>query len=50
MQSRDLSLVLCGDLDSWDEEWSGREIQEGGNIGIHIADSLRCTAENNTTL
>ena len=50
MQSREHSLVLCGDLDSWDEEWSGREIQEGGNICIHIADSLRCTAENNTTL
>ena len=24
--------------------------QEGGDIGIRIADSLRCTAETNTTL
>ena len=32
-------------------EWgSGREVQEGGDIGIHIADSLHCTAEANTTL
>ena len=28
----------------------GREVQEGGNIGIHTADSLHCTAETNTTL
>ena len=27
----------------------GREVQEGGDIGIHIADSLHCTAETNTT-
>ena len=28
----------------------GREVQKGGDIGIHTADSLRCTAETNTTL
>ena len=28
----------------------GREVQEGGDICIHIADSLCCTAETNTTL
>ena len=27
----------------------GRGAQEGGDICIHIADSLRCTAETNTT-
>ena len=27
-----------------------REAQEGGGIGIHIADSLCCAAETNTTL
>ena len=26
------------------------EVQEGGDICIHIADSLHCTAETNTTL
>ena len=28
----------------------GWEAQEGGNICIHIADALCCTAETNTTL
>ena len=28
----------------------GREVQEGGVISIHVADSLYCTAETNTTL
>ena len=40
--------MLCGDLDGWDGE--GREVQEGGDICIHIADSLHCTSETNTTL
>ena len=41
--------MLCGDLDGWDGEW--KEVQEGGTrICIHIADSLHCTAETNTTL
>ena len=39
--------MLCDDLDGWD---GGREVQEGGDICIHIADSLHCTAETNTTL
>ena len=28
-------------------EGGGREVQEGGDIGIHIADSFHCTAEYN---
>ena len=35
--------MLCGDL-------NGKEIQRGGDISIHIADSLHSTAETNTTL
>ena len=27
----------------WERDW--REVQEGGDVGIHTADSLRCTAE-----
>ena len=27
-----------------------KEVQKGGDICIHIADSLHCTAETNTTL
>ena len=47
--------TLCDNLEVWDSE-SGREAQEGGDIGIyvyiavHIADSLCCTAETKTTL
>ena len=40
--------MLCDDLDGWDG--GGREVQEGGDIRIHIADSLHCTAETNTAL
>ena len=41
--------MLCDDLDGWDGEGE-REVQEGGDICIHIADSLCCTAETNATL
>ena len=41
--------MLCDDLDGWDGGGE-REVQEGGDIDIHIADSLHCTAETNTTL
>ena len=46
---RELNSVLCDDLDGWDGG-GRREVQEGEDICIHIADSLRCTAETNTTL
>ena len=36
--------MLCDDLDGWDGV-GGKEVQEGGDIGIHIADSLHCTAQ-----
>ena len=28
----------------------GKEIQRGGDVHIHIADSLRCTVKTNTVL
>ena len=40
--------MLCDDLDGG--EGGGREVQEGGNIGICIANSLHCTTVTNTTL
>ena len=43
VQHRELYSVLCGDL-------NGKEIQKRGDIYIHIADSLCCTAETNTIL
>ena len=44
---RERRSVLCDHLDEWDEG-RGWEVQEGGHICIHIADSLCCTAETNT--
>ena len=43
-------LVLCGDLDRWDGGEGGRKVQEGGDVCMHTAGSLHCTAETNTTL
>ena len=40
----------CGDLDGWKGEGNEREDQEGGDICIHIADSLCSTAATNTVL
>ena len=37
--------MLCDDLEEWD---AGRVIQ-GGDLCIHVADSLICTAETDTT-
>ena len=43
--------MLCDHLEGWDRE-GGREVQEGGDMGIYIciADSLCYTAETNTPL
>ena len=43
--------MLCDDLGGWDGgRGVGGRSKRGGDIYIHIADSLRCTAETNTTL
>ena len=36
-------LMHCGDL-------NGKEVHKGGDICIHVADSLSCTIEMNTIL
>ena len=36
MQPRELSLVLCADLEGWDV----REAQEGGNVCIQMAEFI----------
>ena len=38
----------CDDLEGWDEG-GGRDVQEGGDIGIPTADS-HCAAKTNTKL
>ena len=42
--------MLCDGLDGWDGVWGGREVQEGGDVCMRMADSLRCVAETNKTL
>ena len=41
--------MLCDDLVGWDGG-GAREVQEGGRLCIHIADSCQCRAEIKTTL
>ena len=41
--------MLCDDLEGCDWGWGGREAPEGGDICIHIPDSVY-SAETNTTL
>ena len=41
--------MLRDDLDWWDGG-GGSEVQEGGDICIHRADSPRCASETNRTL
>ena len=42
--------MLCDNLEGWDGVGDGREVQEGGDIYIPMADSCCCMAETNTTL
>ena len=39
LQNRELSLVLCDNLEGWDGVGNGREVQEGKDICIPMADS-----------
>ena len=48
--ARELSLVICEDLDGQDGEEGGRDVQEGGDTHTHTADSSCYTAENNTAM
>ena len=53
VQHRELSWVLYGDLDGWDEkwEWQGEPRRRiYGYMDIHVADSLCRTAETNNTV
>ena len=42
--------VLCDNLEGWDGEGGGREVPEGGDICIPMADSCWYMAETNTKL
>ena len=43
-------LVLSDNLEGWDGVMGGREVQEGGDICILMADSSGYMAKNNITL
>ena len=55
VKQRELSSVLCDDLDGWDRDgwdrdgWRGRFKREG-DICTRMVDSLHCTAETHTVL
>ena len=44
------STQCFDDLEGWGGVGSGREVQEGGDICILMADSCYCMVETNTTL
>ena len=48
--ARHLNLVLCDNLEGWDEAGGGRELQEGGDVCTPVADSCCCIAETNAIL
>ena len=51
VQFRELSSLLCGDLEGWEcGGWVGGRLKRNGDMYIPMADSLHCTAEINTTL
>ena len=45
---RELKQGPCDNLEGWDGEGDGREVQEGGLMGVPMADSCWCLAEKNT--
>ena len=47
---RELKQGLCINLEDWDGEGDGREVQEGGAICIPMADSCLGLIENNKIL
>ena len=50
VRHREVSPVLCDNLERWDGVGDGREIQEGGDGCMRVADSCRCMAETSTIL
>ena len=47
---RKLKQGLCINLEGWDGEEDGKEVQKGGDIGIPVADSCWSWTENNKIL
>ena len=47
---RGLNPVFCDNLEGWDGVGDEREVQEGGDTYVPVADSCWCMAEANTML
>ena len=47
---RELKQGLCDDLEGWDGAGDGREVQDGGDMGVPVADSCWCVTENHKIL
>ena len=47
---RELKLGLCDNLEGWDGEADGREVWEGEDMCVPMADSCWCMTENNKIL
>ena len=45
-----LKQGLCDNLEGWDGEGDGREVWEGGDTGVPMADSCWCLTENKNIL
>ena len=41
--------MLCNDMEGWDGVAGGREVQEGRDVCIHMADSCCCMTETRTS-
>ena len=47
---RDFKPGLGNNLEGWDGEGGGKDVQVGGDMGKPMADSRSCLVETNTTL
>ena len=45
-----LKQGFCNNLEGWDGEGDGKEVREGGHVGVPVADSCLCLTENNKIL
>ena len=43
---RELKQGFCDNLEGWDGEGDGREVQEGGDMDVPMADFYSCLIEN----
>ena len=47
---RELKQGLCDKAERWDGEVNGREVWEGGDMSLPVADSCWCMTENHKIL